>query len=569
MANTPNSPMLLDSTGQQIVTKLNDINSKSIISEETGTQIVSKLDTIRAAIKNSGGGGGGGGTIITAEEYDASISRYTPSYGNSLAYKYGDYCTFDDTVYRCIVKSIESNSENPPEFDATKWEVIDGIYEEIQAKPGRVYTDSAQFIDLTGDIPSFNLIGKQFYYAHAEGQGHTLGDSRNYYCTGAHVEGQNNTVSNIATHAEGSNTIASGYYAHAEGYQTRAVGDNSHAEGAYSSVEGNYSHVEGYMNTIAQYSSSCHVEGQNNHINSSSVSYTHVEGYNNTLDEYANYAHVEGYNNSIYGSASHAEGYNNKITTQSSGYSHVEGYSNTVNSGYSHAEGQYNTIESPGYYSHVEGDSNSIRSNCSHAEGSRNVINYSGGYSHAEGQNNTINGYYSHAEGYNTLVGGSTSHSEGNYTKALGYASHSGGNYTIANSQYETAIGTFNESLSDGSTLMNYYASRGYSVGDRVKYNNDGNIYECIQTYTTGEEFDPEKWNIVGIYTSNYYLFSVGNGTEESNRSNAFAVKKDGTCYSGDHKIITDIQVPDPPSQDGTYTLQCTVTDGVPTYEWV
>ena len=48
--------------------------------------------------------------------------------------------------------------------------------------------------------------------------------------------------------------------------------------------------------------------------------------------------------------------------------------------------------------------------------------------------------------------------------------------------------------------------------------------------------------------------------------------------YTGKFKVIKDIvdwinnftnPIPDPPSADGTYTLQCTVVDGVATYSWV
>ena len=62
----PNSPSLLDSTGQVIVQKLQGI--------------ITAL-------------GGGGGTVII-EEYDSSVLRYpNTNEDGGLTYKVGDYCS--------------------------------------------------------------------------------------------------------------------------------------------------------------------------------------------------------------------------------------------------------------------------------------------------------------------------------------------------------------------------------------------------------------------------------------------------------------------------------------------
>ena len=81
---------------------------------------------------------------------------------------------------------------------------------------------------------------------------------------------------------------------------------------------------------------------------------------------------------------------------------------------------------------------------------------------------------------------------------------------------------------------------------------------------------DMNDWEIVGEYITNSddtLLFSIGNGTSSSEqyRSNAFEIFKDGrTKINGQTALALD-----PPTTDGTYKLQCTVSSGVVTYAWV
>lgn len=89
---------------------------------------------------------------------------------------------------------------------------------------------------------------------------------------------------------------------------------------------------------------------------------------------------------------------------------------------------------------------------------------------------NTSSGESSHSEGYGTVASGFASHAEGNYTTASGDYSHSEGDGTIASSGRQHVQG---------------------------KYNID----------------DP----------NDVYQFIIGNGIHPGDRSNAFAVKWDGT----------------------------------------
>lgn len=93
---------------------------------------------------------------------------------------------------------------------------------------------------------------------------------------------------------------------------------------------------------------------------------------------------------------------------------------------------------------------------------------------HAEGDTTTANGNAAHSEGKNTTASGVASHAEGNTTNAYADYSHSSGNHTRADFVGQTAVGRFN-----------------------AKPNADS-------------------------------VFTVGNGTADNNRKNAFNVFADG-----------------------------------------
>ena len=131
---------------------------------------------------------------------------------------------------------------------------------------------------------------------------------------------------------------------------------------------------------------------------------------------------------------------------------------------YSTAEG-YNTTAS-GIVSHAEGQSTTASEDCAHAEGWKTTA--SGKWSHAEGQDTTASGIYSHAEGFGTAASGNCSHAEGYETTASGIGSHASGIGTQALHRNEAAYGTFNESNDD--TL--------FSIGDGTADDARHNAFE-------------------------------------------------------------------------------------------
>lgn len=163
-----------------------------------------------------------------------------------------------------------------------------------------------------------------------------------------------------------------------------------------------------------------------------------------------NTAHVEGGNTVAFGKCSHAEG---QGTTASSDCSHSEG-SNTTASGIgSHTEGYLTTAS--GDYSHAEGfGSNTLPDTVTSDSTNDDIItayNGIGGFSlakgytsHVEGVDNLALGDISHAEGLRTTASGDNSHAEGWDVIASGTGSHAEGYGTKASSGFQHVQGRRN-----------------------------------------------------------------------------------------------------------------------------
>lgn len=236
--------------------------------------------------------------------------------------------------------------------------------------------------------------------SHSEGEGNTA--SGDY----SHAEGYNTKAIGQHSHVEGLDSQAEGYASHAEGRYTFSKGNYSHSEGMNTEALGDYSHAEGYENTTSGKHS--HVEGSYNDVIGGD---SHAEGHNQYVNGWA--SHAEGGENNVVGNHSHAEGYSNTISTSSA---HAEGYNNDLSGEYSHAEGSYNTINASAENAHVEGSNNIASGNSAHVEGRYNRTDgaashaegegtYAEGWaSHAEGHNTIAHNAYSHAEGiYNKI----------------------------------------------------------------------------------------------------------------------------------------------------------------------
>ena len=107
-----------------------------------------------------------------------------------------------------------------------------------------------------------------------------------------------------------------------------------------------------------------------------------------------------------------------------------------------------------------------------------------GSVSHAEGECTTASNWGSHAQGINTVASGEFSHAGGSDSVASGHMSTAMGVSTIAQGYAQTVIGMYN-------------------------------------TAESGEE-----------YKRSNYAFIIGNGTSDTNRSNAMEVGWDGILYA-------------------------------------
>lgn len=142
------------------------------------------------------------------------------------------------------------------------------------------------------------------------------------------------------------------------------------------------------------------------------------------------------------------------------------------------AEGSNTTAS--GTCSHAENAETTASGDFSHAEGLQTTAAQS--YTHAEGYNTSSNAPAAHAEGVSSIAAGQASHAEGQGTQAVGNNSHSGGYgansfnnssfshgiYTIANKDGEIAFGKYNKSNDD--TV--------FSVGDGTSDSARHNAFE-------------------------------------------------------------------------------------------
>lgn len=118
----------------------------------------------------------------------------------------------------------------------------------------------------------------------------------------------------------------------------------------------------------------------------------------------------------------------------------------------------------------------------------------SGDYSHAEGYSSYASGNNSHAEGYGTFATGGRAHAEGNMTRASGVRSHAEGDDTEASGRTSHAQNEGTIAASSSQTALGRY-----NISD------DGDSYALI----------------------------IGNGTSDSNRSNALTVDWQGNVVCG------------------------------------
>lgn len=267
----------------------------------------------------------------------------------------------------------------------------------------------------------------------------------------------------------------------------------SHIEGQYMTIpDVEYAldcHVEGQDCNIVGYASICHLEGTGSavvHSMGKDVGFfseacaCHVEGGGGVAG--GAYSHVEGAGCAALNHGAHCEGrgyYKNHVTDWKKRTAKDNDYlkdlwkkilfGKTDTSGYT-----YKFSAAIGHASHVEGMSNLTPTCSATLEGldEGTTASYVNGANHAEGAGNLAGAVASHAEGIRNEIGDNA------------YASHAEGIKNTTQNRAEHASGQYNKSNKATDTF-----------GD------SGNT-----------------------------LFSVGCGTSDADRKNAFEVMQDGTC---------------------------------------
>ena len=301
----------------------------------------------------------------------------------------------------------------------------------------------------------------------------------------------------------------SGYGSITYGIMNKNAGTTTIVEGMYNDISNKMhrSHIEGQHMTIpdVEYAVSCHVEGQDCdivgyasicHLEGNNSAVVHSMGKNVGFFEEACACHVEGGGGVAGGAYSHVEGdgcaalntgahcegkgyYKNSVTDWKKRTAKDNDYlkdlwkkilfGKTDTSGYT-----YKFSAAIGNASHVEGTGNIAPKASVTLEGldTGATASFVNGSNHAEGAGNFAGAAASHAEGIRNEIGHNA------------YASHAEGIKNTTQNRAEHASGQYNKSNKATDTF-----------GDA------GNT-----------------------------LFSVGCGTSDADRKNAFEVMQDGTC---------------------------------------
>lgn len=301
----------------------------------------------------------------------------------------------------------------------------------------------------------------------------------------------------------------SGYGSITYGIMNKNAGTTTIVEGMYNDISNKMhrSHIEGQHMTIpdVEYALSCHVEGQD----------CDIVGY-------ASICHLEGNNSAVV----HSMGKNVEFFDEAVGC-HVEGGGGVVG----------------GAYSHVEGDGCAALNNGAHCEGKGY---YKNSVTDWKKRTNKDNDYLKDL--WKKILFGKTDTSGYTYkfSAAIGHASHVEGTGNIAPKAYATL-----EGLDTGATasfvnganhaegagnLAGAAASHAEGIRNEIGHNAYASHAEGIKNTTQNRaEHASGQYNKSNKASDTFgdagnTLFSVGCGTSDADRKNAFEVMQDGTC---------------------------------------
>jgi hypothetical protein len=217
-----------------------------------------------------------------------------------------------------------------------------------------------------------------------------------------------------------------------------------------------------------------------------------------------------------------------------------------------------------GCYSIAFGCTNCVLGEYSNAFGYNHCV--LGGYSNAFGYNNDVTGDYSTSIGGNIDVsgnysfgGGISSNVIGDFAFAYGCISCANNNNSFAfgcracsTGQFSVSFGEHLDSSGYGSILFGGFSqacrSRSLGIGYQVcSRGNHSTAIGCTLAANDLLETVFGRYNVTGTgsqfsWNSNENLFTIGNGTDDTNRNNAFQILKNGnTTIDGDLIVCGNI----------------------------
>ena len=393
---------------------------------------------------------------------------------------------------------------------------------------------------------------------------------------GAFAEGLHTVAEEYASHAEGNHSIASGNTAHAEGNYTHAEGIASHSSGDHTVASGNYSNASG-KDTIASGESSS-ANGRST-ISSGTNSFAvgiFSQATANSAFASGNGSIASGANSSAFGKTAKSVGSNsfaigqlteaNGVESFAGGNSSVAGgigslaFGNlsTAAANYSIAIGENasatainaisigNNTTAVGESSVALGDNTTAEGQGSFAEGSSTTAH--GANSHAEGALTSANGIASHSEGANTVSSGDFSHAEGNGTDssgtyshaegldatASGSAAHAQGRATVASGDYSLATGRATVASGENSSAFGL-SSHANGIGSIAAGNNSVSDGDYSFAFGSGIKSSHNNQYSIGMFnddTNASITFSIGIGSDDSNRKNGLSVINNGMVFA-------------------------------------
>jgi|GEM_PF-2440041 len=336
---------------------------------------------------------------------------------------------------------------------------------------------------------------------------------------GTNASGFQSTAIGNSTKASGNNSMAMGYRAEASGDYSTAMGERTVASGEYTTAMGRQTHASETgstamgTQTMATGASSTAMGGGTIASGSTSTSM-------------GIFTVASGDNSMAMGTSTKASGH----TTMAMGYrTEASGDRSTAMGDSTNALGFQSTTM--GYGTNASGKISLATGRLSIASGDRST---------AIGDETEASGYVSTAMGSNTDASGSDySTAMGRSTKATGNASTAMGISSIASGENSTALGLFTRAIGMNSTAMSEFSrAEGVSSTAIGRYTSATGDYSV----SIGRETDADAFNevVIGSYNTidntanpNTWvdkdrIFTVGNGKNNSTRSDALVILKNG-----------------------------------------